>query len=1039
MKMERRPFLASANDLELVTPASLVRLWPGPGADDDVLARCREAVATPSGVYWLREGLLAVVPVSGDPAIHDVALRLVERLRVAAGNGAPGLQAAVVAGSVSRRGERVQEEAGSLLADLDRRALDLSAGEVAVSSRVATRLEIPRRLERRRTYRGVSGTKVPFLTVGPEDPDGPPFRSPTLFRHPVARVRRPDVEGMLRALQGTPVLRVSGPAGCGKTRAVYEALRERGYPAIHVVARPERQGGPGIGAQVLHRRTTGELGAARPDRLLDLVRRWGLEDADRLCEPDVAPAALVDPAEMAKRIPEWVASLGGEGRPPVLVLDQLEAVTPEDLELMAALAGAVADRDDLRLVLVARPGAPWSRKPPFRDTPEVPVTAMEPEEMTRFSEAACKGLPLPGEMVARFIDEAQGNPFAFEEGLTALAERDLVHEVHGSLLYRGGREASYAPSARLAAHVEAEVGRFGDALPLRMLSLVRDPVPDRALHSAARRAGATLGAGWPGPFVDGGLVREADGPWGSGLLFACAAHGAALRGGLAPPAAQELRRLLGESLADETTTGSWRTFQLLEGTPAALDPLVASARDPTVPRTDLIAALDAELARRREEGLDEETELDLLWTVLPMLRNQDRLAGRRADLERAVALASQDPAKRAALVGLQAELAEDEGRLGDAETLLRSALESVRGGGGDSARALLVLRLARVLVRRERYREARTLLERTIPVFDGSGARALAASGRFLLANVALHENRLEESLRLHNQALEARRRLDRPRQTGISLSALGAVTLQLGRYTESLACYREAEEVFRESGDVDQVSFALLGIGRALSRTGDFIAAARPLRSALSIRETCGDKVGEAFCRLAVAENHLHLGRPGTALEEARRAHFDLTFHSAAVHVADAEQLLGRILLMRRDLREARKHLMVALDAHRRLHNAEASAFDLAWLLMVEVQAEERYEVSRLVAELEGALAACARAERREVLEVRLFQGLEVLGRAEEGRVHLERAYEALLEKTGHLPAELRHRFLHGVREHEILVQAATRLGVAKPSPARG
>lgn len=1039
MELERRPLLASPSDLELVTPASLVHFWTG--TDQDLLTRCREAVATPPGAYWLREDLLAVVSVSGDAAIHDAALRLVERLRAAAGNGAQGFRAAVFAGSLSRQGDRVREEAGSLLADLDRRAPDLSPGEVTVSSRVATRLEVPRRLERRRTYRGVSGIKVPFLTLGPEDPDAPPFRSPTLFRHPVAWVRRPDVEGMLRALEGTPVLRVSGPAGCGKTRAVYEALRERGHPAIHVSARAERQGGPGIGAQVLHRRTTGEPGAARPERLLDLVRRWGLEDADRLCEPGMAPAALADPAEMAERIPDWVASLGDEGRRPVLVLDQLESMTPEDRELVAALVAAVGDRDDLRLVLMARPGpGPWWRERPFREAPDVPVTAMEPEEMGRFAEAACKGLPLPAEMVARFTDEVQGNAFAFEEGLTALAERDLVHEVHGSLLYRGGREASYAPSARLVAHVEAELGRCGDALPLRMLSLVRDPVPDRALRSAARRAGATLEAGWPGPFVDGGLVRESDGPWGSGLLFACSAHGAALRTGLAPSAAKELRRLLGESLADETRTGSWRTFQLLEGTAAALDPLVASARDPSVPRAELIAALEAELTRRRKEGLDGETELDLLWTLLPLLRHQDRLGDRRADLERAVELASDDPAKRAALVGLQAELAEDEGRLGDAETLLRSALESVRGGdGGESARALLVLRLARVLVRRERYREARTLLERTIPVFDGSGARALAASGRFLLANVALHENRLEESLRLHNQALEARRRLDRPRQTGISLSALGAVTLQLGRYTESLACYREAEELFRETGDVDQVSFALLGIGRALGRTGDFIAAARPLRSALSIRETCGDKVGEAFCRLEVAENHLYLGRPSTALEEARRAHFDLTFHSASAHVADAEQLLGRIHLVRRDPRDARKHLKMALDAHRRLRNAEASAFDLSWLLLVEVQAEERYEVSRLVAELEGALAACPRAERREVLEVRLFQGLETLGRVAEGRVHLERAYEALLEKTGHLPAELRHRFLHGIREHEILVQSATRLGIAKPSRARG
>lgn len=1011
-------------------PAGLVRFWESDG--QGVLARCREAWDLPPGVHWVRDDLLAVVPVPGDPAVHDLAVRMALGLRAAAGTDAPDLRAVVFSGRVFVLGAEVRLETGPLLGDFDRRGPELSPGEVTVSSRVASRLEFPRRLGRRRPYHGTSGSKVPLLSVGPEDADAPPFRSPTLYRHPVVRVRRPIVEGMLRGLEAAPVLRVSGPSGCGKTRAVSAALADRGHAMIHVSARAGRQVGPGIGAQVLHRRMASAAGAARPDGLLDLLRGWGVEEADLLCDPTRAPAALGDPAEMAVRIPGWVASLGGRAALPVLILDHLESLTPADRELVAALAAAVVSRNDLRLVLISRPAAPWARDRPFRELPEIRVAPMEPEEMKHFSEAACKGLALPAEMVARFADEAEGNPFAFEEGLTALAERDLVHEVHGSLLYRGGRDAPYAPSARLVAHTESEMGSRGDALPLRLLSLVREAVPDRTLRSAAVRAGAAVDPAWPVPFVEGGLLRETEGPWGSGLAFTCTAHADSLRATLSEPIAQELRRFLGEALADETHTGSWRTFQLLQGTDAALDPLVASARDRMAPRTELIGALDAELARRRKEGTDAATELELLWTLLPLLRSQGRLEERRADLDRALELAGEDPAKRAPLAGLQAEIAEDEGRLADAETLLRSALATGGGRSRDPARALLVLRLARVLVRRERYREARTLLEHVIPVFDGADAQSLAASGRFLLANVALHENRLEESLRLHSKALEARRRLDRPRQTGISLSALGAVTLQLGRYTEALACYREAEELFRESGDVDQVSFALLGISRALSRTGDFIAAARPVRAALSIRERCGDKVGEAFVRLAVAENHLDLGRPSTALEEARRAHFDLTFHSASEHVADAEQLLGRIVLVRRDLANARRHLKVALDAHRRNRDAEAAAFDLSWLLLVEIQAQERYEVSRLVAELEGALAACPRAERREVLEVRLFQGLELLGRQGEGRVHLERAYEALLEKTGHLPAELRHRFLHGIREHELLVQAAARFGLA-------
>jgi tetratricopeptide (TPR) repeat protein len=743
---------------------------------------------------------------------------------------------------------------------------------------------------------------------------------------------------------------------------------------------------------------------------------------------------------MARAILRWLASLSeGAAGAPTLVLDDLHALAPADRDLVEALIGAFLGQegaaDGARLILMARPPVPWRREGPFRDLPELRVSPMGPEEMARFSASACRGLPLPAETVARFSDEVAGLPFAFEEGLAGLAERDMVHEVHGSLLFRGGRDTTYGASARLVAHTEAELGRCGDPLPLRVLALAGEPTPDRALLAAARRLtakGAAADPAWLVPFLESGLVREAEGPWGGGIDFACPAQGVALAETVPEAEGRELRCLLGEALADETRAGSWRTYRLLEGTEAALDPLLAAARDRLAPKPELARAVDAELARRRVTGIGRETELDLLWSLLPLLRSQGRLAGRRNDLVRALELAAEvDPGRVPALAGLKAELAEDEGRLSEAETLLRHALAESQGRSGDSARALLLLRLGRVLVRRERYAEARALLEGVIPVLDGSDAEGMAAGARFLLANVALHENRLEEALGLHHKALEARRRLDRPKQIGVSLSALGTVTLQLGRYTEALAFYREAEERFRTADDPEETSFAQIGIGRALSRIGDFLGASRPLRSALELRQTRGDKVGEAIARLAVADNHLLLGQLDKAFELARRAHFDLSFHSASEPLANAGQVLGRLALGRRGPEAAARHLATALDAPRRLGRGEAAASDLSWLLQVALQARDRRELARLVTEHEGAQASCPRTERREILETRLYLGLERLGRDDEGRAHLENAYKALLEKTGHLPADLRHRFLHDIPEHQILVQAAARAGI--------
>lgn len=1022
---------------ELRLPAALLRVWTEGG--DRVLASCRSALGPMPGVHWVRDDLCAVVPVAGDPAVHDVAVGVARRLLEAATGEGETLQALVFTGRVLAAASGLDVVSSQLLDDLDRKPPELPPGTVSVTSRVGARLEAPRRLGRRQMLTGSAASRIPLHTAGPEDPSARPWRNPTLLRHPVERVRRPDVEGMLRSLEGVEALRVSGAPGGGKTRAVWEALHERGHPILRVAARPARHGGPSLALQIVYRllgdRKKG--GNGRGDReatdreIIELLMGHGVQEVTELCEPGGAPRSLGESESLRERLPGWLTSLVVDGRPAVLLCDDLEAAGEDDLAFLAELLEAVDGRRDLRLVLICRDGDRRALPAAFRDLAEVRVPPMDPEEMERFARSACRGLPLPAEMLARFADEAAGNPLAFEEGLAALAERDLVHEVHSSLLFRGERDAAYAPSDRQVCHVQSEVERLGEGLPLRLLALTGAPVPDRFLRSAGRSFGCDLPPDWIGPFLDGGLVRSSDGPWGPGVAFACSAHAAALAATVPREAARVLSRSLGESLADETRTGAWRTFRLLEGTESALDPLLAAARDRTAPRGEIAGALEAELSRRRATGIDPEAELELLWALLPLLRAEGRLPERHDELARAQALAADDPVKAPALAGLEAEIAEEEGRLREAEEILRGALVALRGRKGDAAQALLVLRLARVLVRRERYREASTLLTDVIPVLERSGGDALVASARFLLGNIALHEHRLEEALELHTRALEARRALGRGRQVGVSLSALGTATLEMGRYTEALVCYREAEELFREVGDEDQAGFALLGIGRALSRTGDFVAATGPLKRALAIREERGDKVGEAIARLAAAENHLDLGRPGPALEETRRAHFDLSFHSAGEPLADAEQLLGRIFLARRDLRRAREHLKAALDAHRRQGDAEGAAFDLSWLLLVELRADDHYEVSRLVVELEGALEAAPRAERREILQARLYRGLELLGRSEEGRGPLEEAYRALLGKTGHLPAELRHRFLHGIQEHDLLVRAATDAGL--------
>ncbi len=1008
----------------LSLPAALLRIWDGRGGS--VRERARRSLGTIPGVEWLRRDLCAVVPVAGDPAVYDLAVRAASAMVAACGADSMALRQLVLAGRVMRSPRGIRAEAERLLEDLDRLMPDLPAGGVAVTSVVGSRLEIARRLGREVLFAGPSGTRVPIQPVGYEDGATPPWRSPTLFRHLVESVRRPDVEGMLRGVGGIEALRVGGGLGHGKTRAVWEALAKRGGRVVWVTARPSRHRGPGLAEQALHRLVL----SGRPERreLADL----GVLDLDELLEPgETAPA--VDLRELLlDKLPTWLETAPEEPRATV-VCDGLESATEGDLDLVSALADAALGGAGYRVVLIARTGAFDAGPRSLRDLPEVRVPAMEPDEIESFRQAACRGLSLAEAVAERFRAEAAGNPFAFEEGLVALAERDLIRQIHGNLFFRGGPETGYTPSSRLTQHVEAEVLRLGDPAPLRLLALAGEPVPDGCLRSAARAGGVASNRGWLGPFLESGLVREAEGPWGPGVGLACPAFGSALRSEVRGESAESMRRLLGEALADETHTGSWRTYRMLRGTEDAVDPLLAAAREQEAPPADLVAALKTELARHRAAEGKPETELGLLWALLPLVHRLEGLGGARAELERALDLASEDPKKWLALAGLQAELDEDEGRLAEAEAALRRALDESRKSRGKPVQALLLLRLARLLVRRERFAEARELLDQVLPILEEAGATALAASAQFHLANIALHENRLDDALELHGRALAARRRLERAKPVGMSLSALGAVALQMGRYTEALSCYQEAEQVFSATGEEDQAAFALIGLGRAYRRLGDFLSATRPLRRALAIRERRGDRVGEALARLAAAENTLLLGRPGDALAEARRCHFDLTLASAHGPVAAAEQLLGRIFWIQRSPAEAARHLESALEAHRAADEPEAVALDLSWLLLVELQRGDPGEISRLVAELETAIGRCPSSERGDRLAFRLYRGLSALGREAEARSWLVRGYRGLLTKTEHLPAELRHRFLYQIREHEEMVRAATEAGLTE------
>ena len=222
------------------------------------------------------------------------------------------------------------------------------------------------------------------------------------------------------------------------------------------------------------------------------------------------------------------------------------------------------------------------------------------------------------------------------------------------------------------------------------------------------------------------------------------------------------------------------------------------------------------------------------------------------------------------------------------------------------ATGLLLIQLGRLFMREQRYDEATELFTNLGKALAKQGSAALEATCDYFLGNIAFHEKRLKDALEHHQTALEKRREQNLLRPVGSSLSALGAVCVAMGDYPQALAAFQEAHEILVEHGKKADVSYTLRGLASAYTRLGDYASASHPIRAALRIRAGKDDVAGEAIARLEVAENYLLLGQPGAALEDARKAHFQLTLLSLEPHLANAEQLLGRICLAQRQYEEA-------------------------------------------------------------------------------------------------------------------------------------
>jgi len=967
-------------------PAAVVKIWlDGRPLDSK---RTERLAGKLSGVHRVGPGVWVLPPAAGQPAVFDRAIRLGQGL-LAALQGEIGqgrARALVLPGAVLVSEDGLELLPDVLLAELERRPPEMPPDALHLTGHAAHGLEARWATARSESLPLASGRQVPTVVLGPPAPGLPPWRNPDLLARTLRWVHRPEAAGALAEALSSRAARLTGPIGVGKTRLAWEVLATARRKAIW-------------------RRTAGTPGEVSATPVGTLLRT-------------------------EKQRPLW------------FVYDSLESAEASVWSEIEEIAALPEFGKGIHLLLIARSAANWPES--LAQAPEVKLGALAGEAWERFCFQVFHGLALPLGVAERLAERAAGNPFALEEALLYLVRDRQLRQVFGSFFFSGSEaRAEFQPSSRFRLHAEAEAARLGDPAPVRFLALAEAAVPIAELRAAAFAAGAPPPPeDWDLRWLEAGLLVERDGPWGEGLVHAIPAVELALGAGLPEEVANATRQTLGELLAARSSTVEeiWGAWPLLGGTEEGARQLIAAAQAPAssaVPREALFSALRSELAATGERGGAPELELDLLWSLLPLARRVGRLHELETAIGRGVQLARAHPERLMAIAAVASELEQKSGRFREAEQTLRQALAVARETD-DRRKELLLIELGRVLAKQGRLAEARDLFEKTASIAERENRLVVAATCRFHLGNVALAEHRLEDARELQRSTLEQRQKL------GIGglaapLSALGAIALADGNFAAALESFREAESVQPEEGSGVDTSYILLGVGRALTGLGDFAAAAPVFKQALSLREGLDDIIGEAIARIEVASSHLDLGQLDDALAEARKALFSLSLVAEVEARADAERVLGKILLRQRRPEEADARFQEAERILRATDSDRPLLLVLSLRLDAAIAGGREAAVERAMAALERERTLRPRVPTTPSLEYRLWRGAEWLGGRDgaqrEPLEYLRAAYEELLRQTGFLAPEHRQRFLAQVPENSAILDAATRAGLSMPT----
>jgi tetratricopeptide (TPR) repeat protein len=204
-----------------------------------------------------------------------------------------------------------------------------------------------------------------------------------------------------------------------------------------------------------------------------------------------------------------------------------------------------------------------------------------------------------------------------------------------------------------------------------------------------------------------------------------------------------------------------------------------------------------------------------------------------------------------------------------------------------------------------------------------------------------------DEAQRFYQDALDANRKLRRPRGIADTLHALAEAESASGKRREALAHYQEALTLRRQINDQQGIGNLLIDMSNVHADGGDYKQALDVLEQALTIQRAVGNQPFEALALNNIADIYRAWGdyeKARTYLQQALGIREKL---DSPRDIADSLHNLGENHLWTGDLEAAQGDYLKALDIRRKITDKTGEAIEQNSLGTV-LEYQGRYQASR-------------------------------------------------------------------------------------------